>query len=133
MKITGKKINELTLSMVLTNDTVFPLVIVQDGVAESVAKKITISQLATYLGNNSINFAHYYYEYPNWTISSANKVLTVVDTTNTKTVWVFKNGLKLRPDTNSTSEDHDYYLSGTTLKFNEALQSTDVINLEVVS
>lgn len=131
MTITGKKINELTLSTILTNDSVFPLVIVQDGVAESVAKKITISQLASYLGNNSGAPTSYYYEYPNWTISSDNKILTVEDMTDARAVWVFKNGVKLRPDTSAVLNDNDYYLSGTNLIFNVALENTDVINLEV--
>lgn len=135
MTITGKKINELTLSTILTNDTVFPLVIVQDGVAESIAKKVSISQLANFLGDiggggGSIPIS-YYYEAPTWTISLDKKTLTILDTSNANTVWVFKNGLKLRSDTDDISEDNDYFLEGAILKFNTPLEDTDVINLEV--
>lgn len=132
MAITGKKINELDSITSLTNDSVFPVVIVNSGTAESTAKKVSVSQLASAIGGGSGSIpASYYYQSPSWTISSDNKTLTIDTLSNPQKVWVFKNGLKLRPDTNSTSADYDYYLSGNSLRFNIALESTDVINLEV--
>ena len=133
MAITGKKITDLNLTTILSDDSVFPIVIVDDGVAETVAKKVTISQLSSYIGGGgggSIPVA-YYYEYPTWNLSADKKILTSINLSNANAVWVFKNGLKLRPDTTSTSYDNDYYVSGTNIRFNVALDDTDVINLEV--
>ena len=131
MAITGKKINELDSITSLTNDSVLPVVIVNSGTAESTAKKVSVSQLASAIGGSGSIPTSYYYQSPSWTISGDNKTLTIDTLSNPQKVLVFKNGLKLRPDTNSTSVDYDYYLSGNSLRFNIALESTDVINLEV--
>lgn len=131
MAITGKKINELDSITSLTNDSVFPVVIVNNGTAESTAKKVSVSQLASAIGGSGSIPASYYYQSPSWTISGDNKTLTIDTLSNPQKVLVFKNGLKLRSDTNSASADYDYYLSGNSLRFNIALESTDVINLEV--
>ena len=131
MAITGKKINELDSATSLTNDSVLPIVIVNDGTAENTAKKVSVTQLASVIGGSGSIPTSYYYQSPSWTISADNKTLTIDTLSNPQKIWVFKNGLKLRPDTNSTSADYDYYLSGNSLRFNIALESTDVINLEV--
>ena len=160
MAITGKKINELDSLINLTDDSVLPIVIVDSGVAETTAKKVTVGQLATYFGDfdptniegydasavqklindqgtlkwvtDTASIAtSYYYEYPSWILSLDGQDLTVIDTSNSPKVYVYKNGLKLRQDTNSSSEDHDYWLNGTTIHFNISLEATDVINLEV--
>ena len=131
MAITGKKINELDSITSLTNDSVLPIVIVNSGTAENTAKKVSVSQLASAIGGSGSAPVSYYYQSPSWTISADNKTLTIDTLTNPQKIWVFKNGIKLRPDTNSTSVDYDYYLSGNSLRFNIALESTDVINLEV--
>lgn len=134
MAIIGKKINELDTTTNLTNDSVLPIVVVINSTPEDDAKKVNLSQLKDFVleggGGGSIPVS-YYYEYPSWILSQDNKTLTVLDTTSAHAVWVFKNGIKLRQDTTSTSLDYDYFLSGTSLRFNTSLDSTDVINLEV--
>lgn len=127
MTLTGKKINELESLINLTNDSVLPIVIITNNIPENEAKKVTIQQLSTYLGTKPTS---YYYDSNSWNLSQDNKTLTI-DEISSNTIWVFKNGLKLRPDSNSTSQDNDYWLSGTTIHFNIALETTDLINLEV--
>ena len=131
MAITGKKINELDSVTSLTNDSVLPIVIVNSGTSENTAKKVSVSQLASAIGGSGSAPVSYYYDSSNWSLGFDSKTLSVVDTSEANAVWVFKNGVKLRPDTDSASLDHDYYLSGTYLRFNTALDNTDVINLEV--
>ena len=132
MAIEGKKINELQGLTSLTHDSVLPLVVVNDNIPESEAKKVTVQQLATYIGGSGGSVpTSYYYEYGSWTLSVDGKTLTIPDVSSSPKVWVFKNGVKLRPNTASISLDHDYYLNGTSLRFNTALKDTDVINLEV--
>lgn len=45
MAVSGKKINELEAVTTLTDDTVLPVVVINNGIPESTAKKITISQI----------------------------------------------------------------------------------------
>lgn len=127
MIIEGKKINELEGLINLTNDSVLPIVIITNNIPEESAKKVTIQQLSTYLGGKPTS---YYYDSTSWTLSQDKQDL-IIDEFSSNTIWVFKNGLKLRPDTNSSSLDNDYWVSGTTIHFNTALDDTDVINLEV--
>ncbi len=68
MAITGKKINELDSIINLTDDSVLPLVVVNDNIPESKAKKVTVQQLATYIGSSLVPTS-YYYEYSSWTFS----------------------------------------------------------------
>lgn len=127
MEITGKKINELEGLINLTDDSVLPIVVVIDNTPEENAKKVTIQQLSTYLGGKPTS---YYYDSSSWNLSQDKQNLTI-DEFSSNTIWVFKNGVKLRPDANSSSLDNDYWLNGTIIHFNVPLEVTDLINLEV--
>lgn len=133
MSIRGKKINELESTTELTDDSVLPILIINAGIPESKAKQVTLAELSSYFGGGGSGLAPTSYEYTSedWVISADNTVLSVLDTTDAVAVWVFRNGVKLRQDTTAVSLDRDYWLSGTTLRFNVPLDNTDIITLEV--
>lgn len=133
MSIQGKKINELESITELTDDSVLPIVIINAGTPEAKAKQVTLAELSSYFGGGGSGSVPTSYEYTSadWVISADNTVLSVLDTTDAAAVWVFKNGVKLRQDTTVASVDRDYWLTGTTLRFNVPLANTDIITLEV--
>lgn len=135
MAITGKKINELTDSTELSAESVLPIVIVNAGTPEATATKVTLAQLAEYLGGGGGGGGSipvpYEYNSDSWTLSADCKTLTILDTSEANAIWVFKNGVKQRQNSSSSTKDKDYWLSGTALIFNVALDPTDVITLEV--
>lgn len=133
MAISGKKINELTDITELSDESVLPIVIVNAGTPEATATKVTLAQLAEYLGGGGGGSIPVPYEYnsDSWTLSDDCKTLTILDTSEANAVWVFKNGVKQRQNSSSSTEDKDYWISGTSLIFNLALDPEDIITLEV--
>lgn len=54
MAVSGKKINELDEVTTLTEDSVLPVVVINNGIPESTAKKATISQIIESLPSSSV-------------------------------------------------------------------------------
>lgn len=104
----GKKINELDLTTTPTDSTVLPVVVVNGTTPASTATKVTLTQLANYIGNPNLLF-YSGLTGTTWTVANADKI-----------VMLWKNGV-LQQNT------VDYTLSSTTVTFTTALIATDTI------